>query len=121
MGTNRIAELFRDPTMGAVSTDYFIVRFPWDSIVVGREAAAAIVAAVNGFDPSALIRCRTVHGSEVFVRADAVMYIRECTEAQRDAERRFWKAIDDEEESARNSAAGDATASPETEDSEEDE
>ena len=94
---NRMHEHFRDPTLESPATDYYVVRIPWDSFVVGREDAARILAALSGFEAPTVIRCQTVSGSVVYVRSDAIMYVRESTRAQRDAERRFWNEIDQED------------------------
>lgn len=98
MTMNRIRKYFRDPTLEEPRTDYYIVRLPWDSFLVGREDAARILAAVGGFEAPTVIRCETITRSVVYVRTDTIMFVRECTRAQRDAERRFWKEIDSEEE-----------------------
>lgn len=94
---NRIDRYFRDPSLERPSTDHYVVRLPWDSFVVGREDAARILAVLNGYEAPTVVRCQTVSGSVVYVRSDAILYVRESTRAQRDAERRFWKEIDDEE------------------------
>jgi hypothetical protein len=97
---NRMREYFRDPTLEQPTTEsYYVVRIPWDSFVVGREDAARILAAIGGFDAPTVVRCQTVTGSVVYVRSDVILYVRECTRAQRDAERRFWKEIDEEMDS----------------------
>lgn len=94
---NRIRQHFRDPTLESPPTDYYVVRLPWDSFVVGREDAARILGALSAFEAPTVIRCQTVSGSVVYVRSDAILYVRESTRAQRDAERWFWKEIDDED------------------------
>ena len=94
---NRIERYFRDPTLEEPRTDYHVVRTPWDSFIVDREVAARILAAVGGHDAPKVIRCQTVTGSVVYLRTNTIVSIQECTRAQRDAERRFWKEIDDED------------------------
>ena len=95
---NRLEEYFRDPSLEAPRMDYFVVRTPWDSFRVGREVADAILCALSGRGGPALIRCQTIHGSHVYVRTDRIVSVHECTRAQRDAQRRFWKAIDEEDD-----------------------
>jgi hypothetical protein len=95
---NRIEEQFRDPTLDQPVADYFIVRLPQAGFVVAREEAERILCAVTAVPAPRVVRCQTVVGSVVFLRPDAVEYVHECTRAQRDAERRFWEAIDDEDE-----------------------
>lgn len=78
--------------------DYYRVRLPWESFFVTRETAARILAALGGNGPSRVIRCETITGSVVYVRTDTVVLVTESTRAQREAERRLWKELDDEEE-----------------------
>ena len=98
MGKNRIEEHFRDPTLDHPQMDYYRVRLPWESFLVTRETAARILTAVSGNGAPIVIRCETITGSVVYVRTDTVVFVAECTKAQREAERRFWKTWDDEEE-----------------------
>ena len=98
MGKNRLGEFFRDPTLDSPSAEYFRVRLPWESIFVNRATAARILAETNGRDAPKLIRCETITGSVVYVRTDTVMMVFESTPAQRRAERRLWKLLDEEEE-----------------------
>ena len=44
-----------------------------------------------------MLRVETLSGSVVFIRTDAIVFVRESTRAQRKAEERFWKMLDDEE------------------------
>jgi hypothetical protein len=96
---NRIERYFRDPTLEEPRTDYYVVRTPWDGFIVSREVAARILAAVGGYDAPKVIRCQTVTGSVVYLRTNTIVSVQECTRAQRDTERRFWKEIDDEDSS----------------------
>ncbi len=99
MGTNRLDDVFRDPTLERPATDYYRVRIePHGYLSVTRDTAARILAALIDENAPTLIRCETIGGSVAWVRADAVLYVQESTRAQRDAERRFWKEIDDEDE-----------------------
>jgi hypothetical protein len=95
---NRMEEYFRDPELETPRVDFFIVRTHWDSFQVGRELAEAILCALARRGGPSLIRCQTIHGSVVYLRSDRVISVRECTRAQRDAQRRFWKAIDEEDD-----------------------
>ena len=94
---SRLEQCYRDPTLEEPSEDYYVVRLPWDSLVVTRWTASRIVAALCEYDASEWIRFDTVNGSVVHVRLYSVVYVRESTRAQRDAERRFWDARDQEE------------------------
>lgn len=99
MDKNRLEELFRDPTLERPQTDYYRVRLEHHcSLCVTRETAARILAAVSSPGPPTLVRCETVAGSVAYVRTDTVLLVQESTRAQREAERRFWKEIDDEDE-----------------------
>jgi len=98
MGKNRLEEFFRDPTLDSPPAEYFRVRLPWESIFVNRATATRILAETNGRDAPKLIRCETITGSVVYVRTDTVMMVFESTPAQRRAERRLWKILDEEEE-----------------------
>jgi len=101
MGKNRIETFLRDPTLERPQTDFYRVRLQGESIFVNRETATRILAAVCGPGPPKIIRCETITGSVVYVRSDTVMLVHESTRAQRDAERRLWKDLDDEEEDPR--------------------
>ena len=98
MGKNRLEEFFRDPTLDSPPAEYFRVRLPWESIFVDRATAARVLAETNGRDAPKLIRCETITGSVVYIRTDTVMMVHESTPAQRRAERRLWKLLDDEED-----------------------
>jgi len=99
MGNNRLDDVFRDPTLECPTTDHFKIRLePHGVLSVTRDSAARMVAALSSPGAPKIIRCETIGGSVAFVRTDAVLYVQESTRAQRDAERRFWKEIDDEEE-----------------------
>lgn len=101
MGKNRLDDAFRDPTLERPTTDHYRVRLePHGMLSVTRGSAARIVAALSSPGAPTLIRCETIGGSVVFVRTDAVLYVQESTRAQRDAERRFWKEIDEEDDQA---------------------
>jgi len=95
---NRIEEYFRDPTLEQPSADYFVVGMRTCGFVVRREDAERIIEALGSATP-VTVRCQTVFGSVVYLRSSAVVFVRECTRSQRAAERRFWKEIDDEEDS----------------------
>jgi len=95
---NRIRKHFRDPALEEPATDFFVVRVPFERLVVAREQAERLLAAMTTYQPPSVVRCQTIYGSVVFIRPETVLYVRECTKAQRDAERRFWKEIDDEDE-----------------------
>ena len=104
MGMNRLEEFFRDPTLDNPPAEYFRVRLPWESIFVDRATdrprpiPERIRAETNGRDAPKLIRCETITGSVVYVRTDTVMMVFESTPAQRRAERRLWKLLDEEED-----------------------
>ena len=97
MGKNRLEEIFRDPTLETPPTDHFVVRHRWGGFCVTREMAARILAAISGHGPARMLRVETLTGSVVFIRTDAIVFVRESTRAQRKAEERFWKMLDDEE------------------------
>ena len=96
MGENRILEFVRDPTLESPSLDYFEVRMPWVTFAVTRASAERIVEAMTGFEPTPWVRAETVSGSVIWVRTEAVVYVREWTEAQRASEDGFWKQMDAE-------------------------
>ena len=98
MGNNRMEKYFRDPTLESPTTDFYRVRLEWESILVNEENAARILAAASGTGPPKIVRCETITGSVVYVRSDTVVFVTESTKAQRDAERRLWKKLDDEDE-----------------------
>lgn len=99
MGKNRMDDLFRDPTLERPTTDYYRVRLePHGYLYVDRDTAARILTALCSPGAPKMIRCETVGGSVAYVRADSILYVQESTRPQRDAERRFWKEIDDEDE-----------------------
>lgn len=101
MGNNRLDDVFRDPTLERPTTDHYRIRLePHGILSVTRDSAARIVAALSSPAAPKIIRCETIGGSVAFVRTDAVLYVQESTRAQRDAERRFWKEIDDEDDEA---------------------
>ena len=95
---NRMGPFFRDPALEQPATDYFVVRLPFERFVVARREAERLLAAMTAFRTPSVVRCQTIYGSVVFIRPETVLYVRECTRAQRDAERRFWKEIDEEED-----------------------
>lgn len=107
MGTNRIQEFIRDPTLESPSLDWFEVRMPWATFAVTRDSAERIVAAMTGFEPTPWVRAETVSGSAMWVRTEAVVSVREWTEAQRASEDAFWKQID-AEAAERNETSGEA-------------
>jgi hypothetical protein len=96
MAENRILEFVRDPTLESPSLDYFEVRMPWVTFAVTRASAERIVEAMTGFEPTPWVRAETVSGSVIWVRTEAVVYVREWTEAQRASEDGFWKQMDAE-------------------------
>ena len=98
MGKNRLEEFFRDPTLDNPPTEYFRVRLPWESIFVDRATATRILAEAAGREAPKLIRCETITGSVVYIRTNTVMMVYESTPAQRRAERRLWKLLDEEED-----------------------
>ena len=98
MGKNRLQEIFRDPTLDAPPTDHFVVRHRWGGFCVSREMATRILTAISGHDPARMLRVETITGSVVFIRTDAIAFVRESTRAQRRAEERLWKMLDDEEQ-----------------------
>ena len=108
MGQNRILEFIRDPTLESPSLDYFEVRMPWVTFAVTRDAAERIVAAMTGFDPTPWVRAETVSGSVIWVRTEAVVYVREWTEAQRASEEGFWKQIEEESAEQDEAEGGDS-------------
>ena len=97
MGKNRLEEIFRDPTLETPPTDHFVVRHRWGGFCVTREMATRILTAISGLGPARMLRVETITGSVVFIRTDAIVFVRESTRAQRKAEERFWKMLDDEE------------------------
>jgi len=107
MGTNRIEKCFRDPTLERPQMDHYRVRLLWESFFVTRETAARILAVVSGNGPPRVIRCETITGSVVYVRTDTIVLVTESTRAQREAERRLWKELDDEEDQDNESLFGD--------------
>ena len=98
MGQNRMEKYFRDPTFDRPTTDFYRIRLEWESIYVNEENAARILAATRGAGPPTIVRLENITGSVVYVRSDTVVLVHESTRAQRDAERRLWKELDDEEE-----------------------
>lgn len=99
MGKNRLEGLFRDPTLDRPTTDFFRVRLKlFGSLCVTRETAARVLAAMSGPGPPKLVRLETVTGSVAYVRTDMILLVQESTRAQREAERRFWKELEDEED-----------------------
>lgn len=96
MGQNRIGEFVRDPTFESPSLDYFEVRMPWVTFAVTRASAEQILAAMTGFELTPWVRAETVSGSVIWVRTEAVVYVREWTGAQRASEESFWKQIEAE-------------------------
>ena len=107
MGKNRLEEFFRDPTLDSPPAEYFRVRLPWESIFVDRATATRILAEALGREAPKLIRCETITGSVVYIRTNTVMMVHESTPAQRRAERRLWKLLDDEEEEEKPDPFGD--------------
>ncbi|MCG6987903.1 MAG: hypothetical protein LJF06_06960 [Gemmatimonadetes bacterium] len=97
MVRNRIEELLRDPSLEEPSLDYHEVRLPWRAFVVRREVAERLMEAILGFERPEWMRVETITGSVVFLRTADVIYVQEWTKAQRASERRFWKAIEEEE------------------------
>ena len=98
MGTNRMEEFLRDPTLEQPAMDFYEVRLPWTTLQVRREAAGRLLRALQGFDTSAVVRVETVTGSVVYIRVEYVVLVQESTQAQRKAQRKLWKALDDEDE-----------------------
>jgi hypothetical protein len=98
MGKNRIGEFLRDPTLDRPTTEFFEVRFGDDSVRVSRETAARILAALGGNAPPRFVRVETITGSVAFIRTDTIFGLCECTRAQRAAQRRIWKQLDEERE-----------------------
>ena len=99
MGMNRIESAFRDPTLERPAEDYFVVRLEWDTFHVDEDNATKIISAMTEVGGAKIVRCETITGSVIFVRPAAVLFVRECTKAQRESERRHWKRLDKEEES----------------------
>jgi hypothetical protein len=112
MGQNRIQEFVRDPTLESPSLDYFEVRMPWVTFAVTRASAERIVAAMTGFELTPWVRAETVSGSVIWVRTEAVVYVREWTGAQRASEDSFWKQIEaegmEQDEPSKEDDGGDA-------------
>ncbi len=98
MDKNRIKGFLRDPTLDQPQTDFYRVRVPWESFLVNKENAARVLAAASSSGPPRLVRIETVTGSVTYVRSDTVVFVTESTKAQREAERRLWKELDDEED-----------------------
>ena len=98
MGNNRIGKFLRDPTLDRPTTEYFDVHFNDEYVRVSRETAERILTALGGNAPTRFLRVETITGSVVFIRSDAIFGLSESTRAQRAAERRFWRLLDDERE-----------------------
>jgi len=92
-------ELLRDPTLEQPTDEYYRVRLkPHGFMYVTRDSPARILSALESAAPPSFVRCETVGGSVAHVRTETVIYVHQSTKAQREAERRFWKQIDDEDE-----------------------
>ena len=98
MGKNRIRVHLRDPTLDQPSTDYYVVRMRWGGFCVTPSSAERVLAAMSRLGGPEVIRMETITGSVVHVRVDQITYVQESTRAQRAAERRLWRALDDEED-----------------------
>ncbi|MEM7416174.1 MAG: hypothetical protein AAF389_11795 [Gemmatimonadota bacterium] len=99
MGTNRIEAHFRDPSLDRPAEDFYVVRVPWTTFFVDEDNALRLISAMTGMGGAKVVRCETITGSVAYVRPSSVLYVQQCTKAQRDAERRHWKRHDDEDES----------------------
>jgi hypothetical protein len=98
MDMNRIKVHFRDPTLEQPSTDYYVVQMGQAGLCVTRSSAERVLAAMCRLGGPEVLRVETITGSVVHVRVDQIKFVRESTRAQRAAERRLWKALDDEED-----------------------
>jgi len=98
MDKNRIKVHFRDPTLEQPSTDYYVVRMRWGGFKVTRSSAERVLAAMSRLGGPEVLRVETITGSVVHLRVDQIIFVQESTRAQRAAERRLWKALDDEED-----------------------
>ncbi len=98
---NRLKDYFEEPEDVPALDSYFVVQSEWDSYVVTRETATAILAQLRR-----LIRPRWLHftdhvGSAVHVRTALVEAVFESTTAQRQGERDFRRARKLEEKTDR--------------------
>ena len=73
-----------------------------------RRSAERVIDALVGFERADWVRIETVSGSVLYLKTEAVVYVREWTRAQRETNRKFWKEIDkeDEEDEENESAKG---------------
>jgi len=98
MAENRIEELLRDPTLESPTLDYYELRVQGGAFPVTRRSAERVLEALVGFERADWVRIETVSGSVLYLKTEAVVWVREWTRAQRDTNRKFWKEIDEEDE-----------------------
>ena len=94
-----IGRYFRDPTLDAPADSFFEMHLvPFSRILLDRQEAQRVIAAFVDPHGPEVLRCQDVTGSVIYLRTREIRSIRESTPEQRDAQRRFWKKLDDEDE-----------------------
>jgi hypothetical protein len=106
MAENRIDELLRDPTLESPTLDYYELRVQGGAFPVTRRSAERVLEALIGFERADWVRIETVSGSVLYLKTEAVVWVREWSRQQRDTNRRFWKEIDKEDEEDEDGESG---------------
>ncbi len=90
---NRIKELLGEPEEERPpASEFFVVAAKYELFYVSRETAERLLAELADGRPPRWLRFTDVYGSKVTLRGPLIEYVRECTEAQRTAEREFHRA-----------------------------
>jgi hypothetical protein len=90
--TNRLKDYFDQPDERPPEEDYFVVAHDCAFFYVTREVAERILVDLQADVPPRWLRFTDVSGSSVCVRTRLIDYVRECTQAQRAAQREFRRA-----------------------------
>lgn len=89
---NRLKDYIEEPEEPTPEGDFFVVAVKYEDFFVTRETAERILRDLDARAPPRWLRFTDVNGSRVCIRGDLIDYVRECTAAQRTAERAFRRA-----------------------------
>ncbi len=91
---NRLKDLLGEPEEERPpASEFFVVAAKYEVFYVSRETAERLLAELAaGEDPPRWVCFTDIYGSRISLRGGLIEYVRECTEAQRAAEREFHRA-----------------------------
>lgn len=89
---NRIRERFEEPQGGTPDEDYWEVMGAAGWFTVTAETARKVMGQMDAPSPPRWLRFTDLFGAEIRVRTKGIDCVRECSLAQRSAERSFRRA-----------------------------